>query len=267
MDDLVRFLGVAEVMGAMWILLGQSCESCHAESKEEFEPSAHRLGGLDCASCHGSDGIDEKRIEAGRSPHLRLATFVGRPKDVIDFCRRCHGEVAQEFRAGAHASPASGKPLTCLTCHHHHSTEPARFKQIRGRCASCHRNTPMMEQVRGIESAMAVASEAAGRLRERLRTAEPLGRTPGVDLSGAEAIAAEAESLRSALRTGQHRVSAAAAEKTSARIVELDRRGEDAIRERRDELAARPWLLLTFLLLLGATGLLAILRIKKASER
>jgi hypothetical protein len=118
-----------------WVfwLQAESCESCHGEALSDFSSSVHHRRGVECQACHGTDALDSERTAQGQSPHVRQSTFLGKPKNIVEFCSRCHAADAESFRSGKHAGV-----MDCLACHSHHSTSPAEFAEISRACSRCH---------------------------------------------------------------------------------------------------------------------------------
>ena len=127
---------------------GGSCETCHAEMKEddpemaapvfEWRTSIHHENGIACADCHGGnpkiedeDAMDEEQ------------GFVGAPEDeeIPDFCGKCHSAVRDNYMKSAHAEALfeDGSGPTCVDCHTAHKQQRASLDLINeDLCTECH---------------------------------------------------------------------------------------------------------------------------------
>lgn len=122
------------------------CIDCHTSSlmKEdyreipaEWRKSWHYKNGVSCADCHGGDPRDAARAM------LPEAGFVGvpKPKQVPEFCGKCHLGIKESYLASGHgkALMTTGRGPNCVTCHHSHDIQKANINIINEKlCGICH---------------------------------------------------------------------------------------------------------------------------------
>ncbi len=126
------------------------CLQCH--DKQQYLAGVHgfgvQLAGLDvaatCVSCHGGHDILAPS-EAGSRVARRNISFT---------CGRCHGPVAQTYRASVHGAALTDSDNpdvpTCVGCHRAHDTADPRSPRFRlsspQMCGKCHGNAAMMKK-------------------------------------------------------------------------------------------------------------------------
>jgi hypothetical protein len=122
------------------------CISCHASDKmkpefreitEAWQASWHAQNNISCESCHGGDSKD---ATMAMSPERG---FVGipQPKNVPEFCGKCHIAIATNFLESDHgkALKAGRKAPNCVTCHGSHNIQKASISIISEQlCTRCH---------------------------------------------------------------------------------------------------------------------------------
>lgn len=124
------------------------CLACH--DKQEYLSGVHGFGvqksGLDfsatCVSCHGGHEILGPE-EAGSRVKRRQVSFT---------CGRCHGRLAETYRASVHGAALEEDDNpdvpTCVDCHEAHGTRDPRMPRFRISspqiCARCHEDPEMM---------------------------------------------------------------------------------------------------------------------------
>ncbi len=102
----------------------ERCAGCHEEVVDGFPKSPHAIyvhnQGLSvdrqgCESCHGPGRAHIESQEQGK--HI-IAYGKLSPKEVVDACLRCHGDLMKKphFRSEAHARAG----LSCISCHQIH---------------------------------------------------------------------------------------------------------------------------------------------------
>jgi hypothetical protein len=103
----------------------QLCGKCHSEAYFEWQVSAHREKGLDCAGCHDPHAAD---LKTGNSSLL---------------CASCHRERASNYAHSAH----SQQGLACPDCHlgkttsemgEGHARQDHSFFVSLSTCTNCH---------------------------------------------------------------------------------------------------------------------------------
>ncbi len=122
------------------------CVLCHTSAlmKDEYKPipgewrqSIHYKNGISCNDCHGGDPKDAAlamKPERG---------FLGKPKpkDVPEFCGKCHVGIMENYLASGHgkALKATGRGPNCVLCHHSHNVQKATIDIIDEKlCGVCH---------------------------------------------------------------------------------------------------------------------------------
>ncbi len=122
------------------------CIDCHTSSlmKEDYREipaewrnSVHYQNGVSCADCHGGDPRDAARAM------LPQAGFAGvpKPKEVPEFCGKCHLGIKDSYLASDHgkALMTTGRGPNCVTCHHAHDVSKASINIINEKlCGICH---------------------------------------------------------------------------------------------------------------------------------
>jgi nitrate/TMAO reductase-like tetraheme cytochrome c subunit len=103
----------------------------------QWRKSIHYRNDVSCQSCHGGDPKD-----AARSM-LPAAGFVGvpKPKQIPEFCGKCHIGIKDDYLASGHAKAlmTTGRGPNCITCHRSHDIQKANINIIReGLCGICH---------------------------------------------------------------------------------------------------------------------------------
>jgi Cytochrome c3 len=122
------------------------CISCHAADKmkpefreitEAWQASWHAQNNISCESCHGGDPKDAKMA---MSPE-RGFIGVPQPKNVPEFCGKCHIAIVTNFLESDHgkALKAGRKAPNCVTCHGSHNIQKASISIISEQlCTRCH---------------------------------------------------------------------------------------------------------------------------------
>jgi nitrate/TMAO reductase-like tetraheme cytochrome c subunit len=122
------------------------CIDCHMsdlmkedyrEIPAEWRKSWHYQNGVSCADCHGGDPKDAARSMKPESG------FVGvpKPKQVPEFCGKCHLGIKENYLESGHAKAlmTTGKGPNCVTCHHSHDVQKANINIINEKlCGVCH---------------------------------------------------------------------------------------------------------------------------------
>lgn len=117
-----------------------SCIQCHSSLKEEkyrklvsmWADSIHAKAGNTCDGCHGGDPtVSDKEMS-------KKNNYYGVPEEekVVDFCGKCHREIAKRFMTSTHGE---AEIINCVNCHSSHlirnkSTEIINKKN----CGECH---------------------------------------------------------------------------------------------------------------------------------
>jgi nitrate/TMAO reductase-like tetraheme cytochrome c subunit len=122
------------------------CISCHAsdtmkpefrEITEAWQASWHAQNNISCESCHGGDSKDAALAMS------RERGFLGtpQPKNVPEFCGKCHVAIVTNFLESGHgkALKAGHKAPNCVTCHGSHNIQKASISIISEQlCTKCH---------------------------------------------------------------------------------------------------------------------------------
>jgi nitrate/TMAO reductase-like tetraheme cytochrome c subunit len=122
------------------------CISCHASDKmkpefreitEAWQASWHAQNNISCESCHGGDPKDAALAMS------RERGFLGtpQPKNVPEFCGKCHVAIVTNFLESGHgkALKAGSKAPNCVTCHGSHNIQKASISIISEQlCTKCH---------------------------------------------------------------------------------------------------------------------------------
>ena len=122
------------------------CIDCHISDlmKKEYQAipaewrkSIHYQNGVSCQNCHGGD---PKNAARSMTPE---AGFVGvpKPKEVPEFCGKCHIGIKDDYLASGHgkALMTTGRGPNCVTCHHSHDIQKASINIINEKlCGLCH---------------------------------------------------------------------------------------------------------------------------------
>jgi nitrate/TMAO reductase-like tetraheme cytochrome c subunit len=122
------------------------CISCHASDKmkpefreitEAWQASWHAQNNISCESCHGGDPKDAALAMS------RERGFLGtpQPKNVPEFCGKCHVAIVTNFLESGHgkALKAGHKAPNCVTCHGSHNIQKASISIISEQlCTKCH---------------------------------------------------------------------------------------------------------------------------------
>lgn len=122
------------------------CISCHAsdtmkpefrEITEAWQASWHAQNNISCESCHGGDSKDAALAMS------RERGFLGtpQPKNVPEFCGKCHVAIVTNFLESGHgkALKAGSKAPNCVTCHGSHNIQKASISIISEQlCTKCH---------------------------------------------------------------------------------------------------------------------------------
>jgi predicted CXXCH cytochrome family protein len=107
------------------------CLQCHDGLRDEANKavSKHKpvMDGL-CATCHTAHGGDAKGFPRGK---------------VQDLCLSCHRDKKGNHPSANHPTSdriikATGKPLTCLSCHEPHFSTNPKLLAVTG-CDACHK--------------------------------------------------------------------------------------------------------------------------------
>jgi len=165
------------------------CTDCHAGFKADDLPHMKRIRPVDCGTCHAGveaahpfhlvPGEGGPRMIEGVSctschgrHDIAPAKGAGSPLAVehrVEFCSRCHQEVADHFRESAHgrayAARSPGAP-ECLTCHRGAVTlkqmpeDGAALKVAQEKaCLSCHLDNPQVRARMGPRTGFIAAYE------------------------------------------------------------------------------------------------------------
>jgi hypothetical protein len=152
-----------------------SCVMCHGDP-ERFSSEAekrylvteaaflndiHRQRGLKCADCHGGDPAEEEYAGA----HSKQKGFVSGkdPKDVPDFCGKCHSNV--EFMRKFSPSARVDQEAEYWTSGHGKKLKEGDQKVAI--CTSCHGSHRLSDARRGDVLEVPLRLEAHGRPRAR----------------------------------------------------------------------------------------------------
>jgi hypothetical protein len=153
-----------------------NCATCHAKLSERLAKpvarsrlSAHQLSDIGCADCHGGDP------SAPRGGKLH-ASFPGHPapKEVADFCGRCHKPAWAEYSKSGHALMRGVKPaVSCVDCHGSHDVgNPPELFRLGEYCGSCHGLEYLPLLPAGFLKLMGASDQLTDILRRRLPVAE-----------------------------------------------------------------------------------------------
>jgi len=122
------------------------CISCHASDRmkpeyreitEAWQASWHAQNSISCENCHGGDSKDAALAMS------RERGFVGspQPKNVPEFCGKCHIAIVTNFLESGHgkALMSGHKAPNCVTCHGSHNIQKASISIISEQlCTKCH---------------------------------------------------------------------------------------------------------------------------------
>jgi hypothetical protein len=122
------------------------CLQCHGTTlvpakfraiPNEWRKSVHYRNGVGCNNCHGGDPND---LALAMSPQKG---FVGvpKPKDVPQFCGKCHIGIMKSYLESDHgkALMATGRGPNCIVCHGSHNIQKANINIINAKlCGVCH---------------------------------------------------------------------------------------------------------------------------------
>ena len=122
------------------------CIDCHASNliKQQYKAipaqwreSIHYQNGVSCQNCHGGD---PKNAARSMTPEAGFVA-VPKPKQVPEFCGKCHIGIKDDYLASGHgkALMTTGRGPNCVTCHHAHDIQKASINIIReSLCGVCH---------------------------------------------------------------------------------------------------------------------------------
>ncbi len=150
------------------------CIDCHTSDlmKEEYKKvpaewrqSWHYKNGVSCQDCHGGDPRD-----AARSM-LPEAGFVGvpKPKEVPQFCGKCHLGIKDNFLESGHgkALMTTGRGPSCVLCHGSHNIQKASIEIISPKlCGVCHK----YDRAREMKASLLLTEQKINEIDRRLKT-------------------------------------------------------------------------------------------------
>ncbi len=162
-----------------------ACISCHASDKmkpefreitEEWQASWHAQNNISCESCHGGDPKD---AALAMSP---VRGFIGipEPKNVPEFCGKCHVAIVTNFLESGHgrALMAGHKAPNCVTCHGSHNIQKASISIINEQlCTKCH----TYERARMMKQALFLTENKIDELQKNLEKLKRQGIYPVTD--------------------------------------------------------------------------------------
>ena len=125
--------------------VSNSCIECHrgledsglSQPVELWSKSVHAQVGNTCDGCHGGDPNDASKKSMSAENH-----FYASPKEdeIVDFCGKCHQELANNFKMSAHAETGE---QACIGCHGSHTIRRISLDIINEElCSTCHDYEP-----------------------------------------------------------------------------------------------------------------------------
>jgi hypothetical protein len=145
------------------VALAESCVTCHANVKIEFQASAHAAV-LTCTTCHGGDPT-----LVSPAAHASDKGYIGKPgrTDIPALCGSCHADTERmrasglpvdqyaQYQQSAHGRAIAGGDLraaVCTDCHGTHRilspqepTSPVARSNVPGTCERCHADATLMK--------------------------------------------------------------------------------------------------------------------------
>jgi hypothetical protein len=150
------------------------CLQCHGTTlvpaklrgiPDEWRKSVHYRNGVGCNNCHGGDPND---LALAMSPQKGFLG-VPKPKEVPQFCGKCHIGIMKSYLASVHgkALMATGRGPNCIVCHGTHNIQKASINIINPKlCGVCHSYV----QAEGIKAALALTEKKINEIEGRLKT-------------------------------------------------------------------------------------------------
>jgi hypothetical protein len=149
------------------------CIDCHTSDlmkkrykaiPAQWRKSIHFENGVSCHNCHGGDPNNAAR---SMTPE---AGFIGvpKPKQVPEFCGKCHIGIKDDYLASGHgkALMTTGRGPNCVTCHHSHDIQKASINIIQeSLCGVCHSYDRAREMKQALFSTELKMNEIARNLK------------------------------------------------------------------------------------------------------
>ncbi len=151
------------------------CIDCHTSDlmKKEYQvipadwrQSWHYKNGVSCQDCHGGDPKDAAKSMTPASG------FVGvpKPKEVPQFCGKCHLGIMQNYLESGHgkALMTTGRGPNCLICHGSgHKIQKAHIDIINEKlCGVCH----TYDRAREMKAALLLTEQQINKIDRELKT-------------------------------------------------------------------------------------------------
>ncbi len=149
------------------------CIDCHTSDlmkadyrdiPAQWRTSVHYQNGVSCQDCHGGDPNDAAR---SMTPE---AGFVGvpKPKEVPQFCGKCHLGIRDNYLDSAHgkALMTTGRAPNCVLCHGSHKVQKASIDIINPKlCGVCH----SYDRARTIKAALLLTEQKINKIDKDLK--------------------------------------------------------------------------------------------------
>lgn len=249
--------------------LPRTCARCHADRSymapynlptnqlDQFVGSVHGQALLEgqnraapnCASCHGSHGARPPDVA-----HLDLV------------CGRCHGNMAEAFRASVHHRPAAaGRMSPCTGCHQHHAIQRPTSDLLTASCGRCHE---LHGKVRELSRQLRSMLDNARQDLEKSRAAVKAAAAAGLEVTELQFRLEEAHTHLLQAAVVQHTLIPYRVERETRAVESISRDTLLVVQEMQERLRLRRWLLLpVWSYLLFNLGLLALKRRRVERER
>ncbi|MCH8208596.1 MAG: hypothetical protein IIA62_06040 [Nitrospinae bacterium] len=121
--------------------LKNSCVACHRDLPVErlsrpvtlWASSVHAEVGNTCDGCHGGDPDNPTKNSMSAKNNFYAAP---KEEDIINFCGKCHRELADNFQTSEHAITET---QNCIGCHGSHAIRRISIEIINPeKCGACH---------------------------------------------------------------------------------------------------------------------------------
>lgn len=118
-----------------------SCIDCHAKLSDKrlsqpvelWGESVHAEVGNTCDGCHGGDPDNPTKNSMSAKNNFYAAP---KEEDIINFCGKCHRELADNFQTSEHAITET---QNCIGCHGSHAIRRISIEIINEeKCGECH---------------------------------------------------------------------------------------------------------------------------------
>jgi len=131
----------------------------------DWRKSWHYQNDVACQDCHGGDPKDAAKAMT------RESGFVGvpKPKDVPEFCGKCHVGIMENYLESGHgkALKATGRGPNCILCHGSHNIQKANLNIINEKlCGVCH----SYERAKTIKASLLLTEQRINAIDKNLKT-------------------------------------------------------------------------------------------------